>query len=139
MFDKYIIDADSVRNIGSEDAPTGFSFTTKLGYYRGLGLSMIEDLAVSIDGVAVARECIRFDEGPGPLTLDEMETAFDRRWAFGAPAQISVFYPGGFPPGDHRLALQQRLRISYMPFPSFNNDEKIVRVEGGRAEWEKPD
>lgn len=128
MFDKYIIDPASVRNTGPADAPAGFSFTTKLGYYRGLGLSMIEDLAVSIDGAAVPREAIRFDEGPGPLTLDEMETAFDRRWAFGAPAQISVDYPGGFPKGEHKLALQQKLRISYMPFPSFNNDEKTISV-----------
>ena len=28
--------------------------------------------------------------------------------------------------GEHRLALQQRLRISYMPFPSINHDEKVI-------------
>jgi len=53
MFDKYIIDPATVANTGPADAPTGFSFTTKLGYYRGLGLSMIEDLKVSIDGEAL--------------------------------------------------------------------------------------
>lgn len=126
MFDKYIIDPASITNLGPAEAPTGFSFVTKLGYYRGLGLSMIEDLAISIDGEALPREAIRFDEGPGPLTLKEMETAYDRRWAFGAPALILVDYPGGFPAGEHRLALQQRLRVSYLPFPSFNNDEKVI-------------
>jgi hypothetical protein len=30
--------------------------------------------------------------------------------------------------GEHKLALQQRLRISYMPFPSFNNDEKLITL-----------
>ena len=131
MFDKYIIDPASIANLGPADAPTGFSFVTKLGYYRGLGLSMIEDLAVSIDGEALPREAIRFDEGPGPLTLDEMETAYDRRWAFGAPALILVDHPGGFPAGEHRLALQQRLRISYLPFPAFNNDEKVINFAAG--------
>jgi hypothetical protein len=126
MFDKYIIDAASVRNLGPADAPTGFAFTSKLGYYRGLGLSMIEDLAVAVDGEPVPRAAIRFDEGSGPLTLDEMETAYDRRWAFGAPATILVEYPGGFPTGDHRLSLQQKLRIPYIPFPSFNTDEKAI-------------
>jgi hypothetical protein len=53
MFDKYIIDAASVANTGPADAPTGFSFTTKLGYYRGLGLSMVEDLKVP----SMARRC----------------------------------------------------------------------------------
>ncbi|NOW48941.1 hypothetical protein FHW96_005131 [Novosphingobium sp. SG751A] len=128
MFDKYTIDPATVANTGPADAPTGFSFTTKLGYYRGLGLSMIEDLKVSIDGEALPREAITFDEGEGPLTLDEMETAFDRRWPFGAPATIHVALPGGFPAGEHKLSLQQRLRISYMPFPSFNNDEKVISL-----------
>jgi hypothetical protein len=128
MFDKYTIDAASVANTGPADAPTGFSFTTKLGYYRGLGLSMIEDLKVSIDGEALPREAITFDEGAGPLSLDEMETAFDRRWPFGAPATITVAHAGGFPKGEHKLELQQRLRISYMPFPSFNNDAKVISL-----------
>lgn len=128
MFDKYIIDAASVRNTGPADAPTGFSFASKLGYYRGLGLSMVEDLVVSIDGQPVPREAIRFDEGSGPLTLDEMETAYDRRWLFGTPATISVDLPGGFPAGEHKLALQQKMRISYLPFPGFNNDEKTISL-----------
>ncbi|HNK16902.1 MAG TPA: DUF6379 domain-containing protein [Piscinibacter sp.] len=127
MFDKYIIDAASLANTGPADAPTGFSFTTRLGYYRGLGLSMVEDLKVSIDGQELPRAAITFDEGPGPITLDAMETAFDRRWPFGAPATIRVALPGGFPKGEHTLGLQQRLRISYMPFPSFNNDQKVIR------------
>ncbi|WP_260929607.1 DUF6379 domain-containing protein [Novosphingobium sp. 9] len=100
MFDKYLIDETSLRNVGPVEAPTGFAFETKLGYYRGLGLSMIEELAVSVDGVAIDRGGVTFDEfcgegGPGPLTLDEMETAYDRRWPFGAAATISVAYPGG--------------------------------------------
>ena len=126
MFDKYIIDPATVRNIGPSDAPTGFSFESKLGYYRGLGLSMVEELNVGLNGEVFPRTAIRFDEGEGPLTLDDMEAAFDRRWAFGAAATISVDCPGGFPKGEHKLSLQQKLRVSYMPFPSFNNDEKSV-------------
>lgn len=126
MFDTHLIDAASVRNIGPHHAPTGFAFEAKLGYYRGLGLSMIEELTVSIDGEALPREAVRFDEGKGPLTLDEMETAYDRRWPFGAAATISVSLPGGFPTGSHELGLRQKLRISYLPFPSVNQDRKIV-------------
>ncbi|MFD2137482.1 DUF6379 domain-containing protein [Novosphingobium resinovorum] len=65
MFDKYLINAASLRNTGPADAPTGFAFEAKLGYYRGLGLSMIEKLDVSIDGEPLAREAVRFDEGGG--------------------------------------------------------------------------
>lgn len=77
MFDKYLIVHDSLRNVGPPQSPSGFSFEAKLGYYRGLGLSMIEDLAIAVDGQLVARAAIRFDEGAGSLTLDEMETAYN--------------------------------------------------------------
>ncbi|WP_225010269.1 MULTISPECIES: C-glycoside deglycosidase beta subunit domain-containing protein [Novosphingobium] len=126
MFDKYIIDPATLRNTGPADAPTGFAFESKLGYYRGLGLSMIEELNVSIDGEALPREAVRFDEGQGPISLDEMESAYDRRWPFGTPATIIVARDGGFPKGEHTLGLVQKLRVSYLPFPSFNTDEKQV-------------
>lgn len=128
MFDKYLIVADSLRNVGPAEAPTGFAFDAKLGYYRGLGLSMIEDLAISIDGDAVPRDIVRFDEGEGPISLDEMETAYDRRWPFGAVATITVLRPGGLAPGEHALTLTERLRISYLPFPSLNSDGKTLAL-----------
>lgn len=128
MFDKYLIVDGSLRNVGPADAPSGFAFDAKLGYYRGLGLSMVEALDVTVDGEPVARETIRFDEGKGPLSLDEMETAFERRWPFGASATIIVERSGGLTPGEHRLELSQRLRISYMPFPSVNSDAKTMTV-----------
>ncbi len=128
MFDKYLIVDGSLRNVGPDHAPDGFAFEAKLGYYRGLGLSMVEALDVTIDGEPVPRDAVRFDEGNGPLTLDEMETAFDRRWPFGASATITVEHRGGLAPGEHRLELSQRLRISYMPFPSINTDAKTLAI-----------
>lgn len=127
MFDKYLINAQSIRNIGPADAPDGFAFEAKLGYYRGLGLSMVEELTVSVDGNELPREAVRFDEGHGPLTLDEMATAYDRRWAFGTEATILVTLPGGLK-GEQEVALRQKLRVSYLPFPSFNNDRKTVTL-----------
>jgi hypothetical protein len=128
MFDKYLIVDGTLRNAGPAQAPTGFAFDAKLGYYRGLGLSMIEDLAISIDGQPISRAAIRFNEGPGPLTLDEMEITYDRRWAFGAIATITVQYPGGLSPGNHVLTLTEKLRVSYLPFPALNNDTKTQQI-----------
>ncbi len=128
MFDKYLIGAESVRNIGPESARTGFAFDARLGYYRGIGLSMIEDLAVVVDGVAEPRHAVRFHAGNKILTLDEMETAYDLRWHFGEWATISVVKPGGLAPGEHRLGLTERLRVSYLPFPSIVSDEKTCRL-----------
>ncbi|WP_054107492.1 DUF6379 domain-containing protein [Novosphingobium sp. AAP83] len=83
---------------------------------------------LGIDGAILPCSAIMFDEGPGPLPLDQMETAFDRCWPFGASATIFIDFPGGFPSGEHALSLQQKSRISYMPFPSLNNDEKRISI-----------
>ncbi|OJU10144.1 MAG: hypothetical protein BGN86_06115 [Caulobacterales bacterium 68-7] len=128
MFDKYLIVEGSLRNTGPADAPEGFAFDARLGYYRGLGLSMIENLAVAVDGEAVDSQAIRFDEGSGALSLSAMETAFDRRWEFGAVATISVARPGGLPVGPHAVTLNERLRISYLPFPLMAKDDKTLTV-----------
>ena len=128
MFDKYLIVEDSLRS--TQD---GFAFDARLGYYRGLGLSMIEALEVTIDGEAVPREAVRFDEGKGPLSLAEMEQAFDRRWPFGAKATIIVQRPQGLSPGGHRLGLKEVLRISYLPFPLVAEDAKQLDATGLQA------
>ena len=127
MFDKYLIVEDSLRA-----TPEGFAFDARLGYYRGLGLSMIEDLAVTIDEQPVPREAVRFDETAGggatPLTLAEMETAYDRRWNFGTVATISVARSEPLAAGEHNLTLSERLRVSYLPFPAINADTKTMNL-----------
>lgn len=123
MFDKYIIVEDSLRNTSE-----GFAFDAKLGYYRGLGLSMIEGLAISVDGEDVPRDTVSFDEGHGPLSLSEMEQAFDRRWPFGAHATISVKRSPPLPSGTYRLGLKEVLRISYLPFPLLAEDSKSLTL-----------
>lgn len=123
MFDKYLIVDDSLRATAD-----GFAFDARLGYYRGLGLSMIEDLAVTIDGTPVPRDAVRFDEGGGPLTLAEMEQVFDRRWTFGAVATISVVWTEQLAAGEHAVTLSERLRVSYLPFPAINTDAKTLSL-----------
>ena len=123
MFDKYLIVEDSLRA-----TTDGFSFAARLGYYRGLGLSMIETLEVSIDGVSVPREEIGFDEGNGKLGLNEMAQALDRRWPFGATATIFVAHSGGLSAGVHRIDLREVLRISYLPYPLVAEDSKQLTL-----------
>jgi hypothetical protein len=129
MFDKYLIGDETLRNVGPTGARTGFAFDARLGYYRGLGLSMIEDLNVTVDGEAIPRGAIRFHDGDTELSLDDMETAYQRRWGFGEWATISILRNGGLAPGKHTLGLAERLRISYLPFPLVAKDEKLVFIQ----------
>ncbi len=93
----------------------GFALEVRLPYYRGLGLSMVEDIAVTVDGVAYPREAVRFTVRGKTYTLDEMENCYDNRWNFGEKALISVLGTE-LAPGPHKVTVGVRKRISYLPF-----------------------
>jgi Domain of unknown function (DUF6379) len=128
VFDRYMICEKTVRNVQEADAVVGFEFGARIAYYRGLGLSMVEDLAVTVDGVKFDRSQVRFSVGGRFYTLDEMETEFEARWEFGDVATVRVLADGGLTPGDHQLELVELLRVSYMPFPISGKDAKTVSV-----------
>jgi hypothetical protein len=89
---------------------------------------MIEDLAVTLDGEAQPREAILFEQNGKSWTLDAMEQAYDDRWEFGSVATIRVKRADGLSAGDHSLTLKEKLRISYLPFPLFAEDNKLIAV-----------
>jgi hypothetical protein len=119
MFDRYIIIEDSLRNTDG-----GFAFDIRMPYYRGLGLSMVEDVTAVVDGHAFPREALTFTVHGNTYTLDELETEYEDRWEFGEPATVTVEHPGGLAPGEHVVANEQRLRISYLPWLGGGSDEK---------------
>ena len=123
MFDNKMIVEDSLRATGE-----GFSFEARLPYYRGLGLSMIEDVAVVLDGEPVPREDITLTLRGRTWTLDELETEYGDRWNFGEKATVGVRRPGGLTPGEHRIELAERMRISYLPFVPTTKDTKTLKL-----------
>ncbi len=123
MMDNKMIVEDSL-----ESDDMGFAFYGRLPYYRGLGLSMIEDIAIIADGDAVAREDVRFHVRGKTYTLDQMETVYDDRWNFGEKAKIIAMKPGGLAPGRHKIELAVRMRVSYLPFVPTTKDSKELAL-----------
>jgi hypothetical protein len=113
MYDKHIIHPDSLRNDG--DA-AGWRIGVRLPYYRGQVLSAVEDIALTVDGVKIPREDVRFTVRGRTWTLDELETTYDERWEFGEVADVSVRQAGGLAPGKHSVTAAVQLRISYLPW-----------------------
>jgi Domain of unknown function (DUF6379) len=111
-----------------ESNAEGFSFLGRLPYYRGLGLSMIEDIAITADGEAVAREDVRFHVRGKTYTLDEMEKVYDNRWNFGEKAKIIAMKPSGLAPGNHKIEFAVRMRVSYLPFVPTTKDSKELAL-----------
>jgi hypothetical protein len=123
MFDNKMIVPDSLENVAE-----GFAFQARLPYYRGLGLSMVEDVAVSVDGVAVPRTDVALELRGRRWTLDEMETEYGDRWNFGEKARVIVRRDKPLARGKHRIELAERLRISYLPFVPTTRDSKDLSI-----------
>lgn len=128
MFDKYIIGEGTVRNVTEGDRVVGFEFDTRITYYRGLGVSMVEPFEVCVDGEEVPTENLRFRLGDRTWTFDELAADFDTRWELTDTAKLTVLKPGGLTPGEHELDVTECLRVSYLPGPSRTRLVRRVEV-----------
>ena len=128
MMDNKMICTELFENVVEGGETVGFAFLGRLPYYRGLGLSMIEDIAVSVDGETIERENIRFSVRGRSWTLDEMESEYGDRWNFGEKARITALKPGGLAPGKHKIEFAVRMRVSYLPFVPTTKDMKELAL-----------
>lgn len=128
MFDKYIICEDGFQNTVDGGKITGFQFKARLPYYRGIGLSMIEDLKIKVDSEEIPREAIQVTLHGNTYTLDGMEAEYEDRWEFGEKGIVKVHKSGGLTSGEHKIEVVPHLRISYLPFILTGEDSKILKI-----------
>ena len=128
MFEKYMIVENDAENIIENGKVTGFKFGARLPYYRGIALSLVEDIAVKVDGEDVSPASIKFSAHGNTYSLPEMETATEDRWNMGEVADIIVQKEGGLSKGEHKLFMLLNMRIAYLPFPSIRKSEKTIAI-----------
>jgi hypothetical protein len=128
MFEKYMICEHDFRNVIEGGQVTGFQFKTRLPYYRGLGISMIENLAVTVDARRFPREALHITLHGNTYALDAMEQEYNDRWEFGEEGIVTVKLPGGLTPGLHKIEMEDTLRISYLPFLLTGADTKVLEL-----------
>jgi hypothetical protein len=134
MYDRYLICDDSLRNTGDGTGEaSGYEVEIRIAYYRGLGLSMVEGLELTVDGEGVEAEDMAFTVHGNRYELDQLEAEGEDRWGFTERATLTVRRPGGLSVGGHLVSLTERLRISYIPMPSVTTDTKTLSVRGPEA------
>ena len=119
MAGRPIYDPKGFQNVEMDGKPCGFSFRFKLQYYRGITLSIIRDIAVTIDGEQIPREDVCITVNGETFTLEECRTVVSPRyrWEFGEYATVTVKKDGGLAAGSHKMNVLQHVAPSYMPFP----------------------
>lgn len=125
MFDKYIVVEDTLRRTAD-----GGSIEVRMPYYRGLFLSMVEAVDLTIDGLAVPAADTTFTVHGNTYPFPELPGITDDRWEMGEPAVLAFRLADPLTDGDHEIAIRIRLRISYMPVPGGGADRKTLTVQG---------
>lgn len=129
MFDNYVFLEGSCHNFVAEGRVAGFELETLITYYRGVPLSMVYDVAVTVDGLPVPREqlCISAD-GHEWYSLDEAETVVDTKWEFGEPLKVRAYVEGGLRRGEHDVALSLAVFPAYYPMPAGGKRTRKVLI-----------
>lgn len=128
MFDNNVFIEGSCRNVEEAGKVAGFELQTNITYYRGIPMSMIEFVRVSVDGTEIDQEAIRIsvDENDW-FTLKEAETVTTYKWEYGEPLFIRVL-GDGLSRGSHKVQLTLATRTAYIPVPLCGVKERTVEI-----------
>lgn len=130
MFDTNVFIENSCRNIVEDGKITGYEMQTYITYYRGIPLSMVNDIRVEVDGVQVPREMLlcSVDGGEYWFTLDEMTTVVEHKWEYGEPMIVKVKREGGLSKGSHQVHMTVIVRTAYIKVPLEGNMTRTVVI-----------
>jgi hypothetical protein len=129
MFDNNVFLENTCKNTVEQDVVTGFELQTNITYYRGIPLSMIEYIHVSVDGKAINDASLTISvDGEDWFTLKEAETVTSYKWEYGDPLTIRVKKPGGLSKGTHTVSLTVAVRTAYIPVPLEGRRERTVEI-----------
>ncbi len=129
MFEPYVISDDGFENVVKDGKVIGYQLKTRIAYYRGVPLSMVDEIELKVDDQPVPSEKIRFTVSNETYTLKEMETVTCTKWEFGQQATLFVEQSGGLSQGEHKVFLRQTTRVAYYPFPLEGRRTRLMKLE----------
>lgn len=101
----------------SDGETTGVEIYARSTYYRGIPLALVENVEVSIDGVAYGTDKISFEIDGEVFSFAQMETVTAFYWNYGHLATVIIDLPGGLDESvKHEVYFKYELRTYYLPF-----------------------
>lgn len=110
-----VLRPNALRALVLGEATVGFTLDIGLNYYRGMPLSSVEKLEITIDGSPVARELMLFEYNEKLFMPDQLGLAFTEFWDIKHDLRVRV-YNGGLADGEHEVSVLLHLRNVYMQF-----------------------
>lgn len=118
MPERTIIQSSGFANTGQPDQRNGFTLRLRQPNYRGLRLSLIEGIDITVDGEAYPAEESSIVLRGKVYSHAAMAEAIDERWNVGETIAVQVSKPDGLSAGVHEVGCILRLRHPYFP-PQF--------------------
>lgn len=129
MFDNNVFIDNSCNNVVKNEEVIGYEMETNITYYRGIPLSMVEYIHVTVDGEKESDENIRISvDKEDWFSLKEAETVTSYKWEYGEPLYVIVLKDGGLSKGTHKVKLTVATRTAYIPVPLEGNKERTVII-----------
>lgn len=129
MYNELLV-KDSLRNHCENGEITGVEVKIKIGYYRGVALSLFQDATLEIDGTLYTKDQLRFAVPEGTFTFDEMATITTINWNFGEAGTLIVNKPGGLPVGStHEVEMMHNIRVFYYEYPIIGRQKRTMTVK----------
>ena len=118
MYRKHILTDVGCRSIWEHGKKVGYCVNLKINYYRGLPLSCIDEITLTVDGEPVDPETMYIQHNGREyhypdILKDDMCTDF--YWIFGELLRVVVKKDGGIDQGIHNVKLVLGTRRSYTP------------------------
>ncbi len=115
MLERQIIQLRGFRNIRSGDKVTGFQVPIRLDYYRGVWMSQVRPIAVTVDGVEYSKERVSWLVSGQRIEQKDLSTSSEVHWSSLESALLMVDKPGGLEPGVHDVQVFNQFSASYLP------------------------
>jgi len=109
----FILCDDGFRNFSTRGAVRGYKVKIRVPSYRGIYLSCIEDLALSVDNQKVNPDTITFCVNGKRFLLSQLPDLYAEYWFTLDKAELEVYKPGGLKPGKHDLEFKLTTRTPY--------------------------
>lgn len=129
MYSSHILTDIGCRSMWEDGRKIGFCINLRIPYYRGLPLSCIDGIDLTIDGNKIDPEDM-YIESEGrifPYTdilTDNFNT--DYYWRFGKLLRVIVNQAGGIDQGVHHVKVVVGLRRSYTPTMVSSSEKDLT-------------
>lgn len=116
LLERDLIQAVGFRNVFEGDRAIGFQLRVRMPSYRGMDAALIDGIAITVGKlVTVPADVPLWTFAGRTYTLQQLWDSEDVRWPLEEAAVVTVPWPGGLPEGVHEVAIELRLRMSYIP------------------------